>query len=127
MASHITLAIFAACFVVLMMAGAAAKSMPGMVMAPAPPPSKSSFTYPSMVIGLLAFIVTFLVVSESELCKVCLDSLVLFVLWILLCALSSWYFTSCFPRVIKKFGGIYKLINVCLIVVVVDVLLCISL
>lgn len=84
MASHSTVAIFVACFVVLVMVAAAqgtggsmqgSVSMTGnianeMVMPPgtsmsappAPPPSgsTSNLPYSSMVIGLLAFIATFL-------------------------------------------------------------------
>ena len=37
---------------------------PGMVMSPAPTPNMSNLASPSMVIGLLAFIVTIFVVKE---------------------------------------------------------------
>ena len=105
MASHHTIAIFAACFAVLVMVVAVQgdmPAMPGMVATPAPgvvaPPtsapspngSTSNLTYSSMVIGLVAsFIVTFLVVKEglwglSYSPAVCLGSLVLLVLWFLL-------------------------------------------
>ena len=109
MASHHTIAIFAACFAVLVMVVAVQgdmPAMPGMVATPAPAPapgvvapptsapspngSTSNLTYSSMVIGLVAsFIVTFLVVKEglwglSYSPAVCLGSLVLLVLWFLL-------------------------------------------
>ena len=89
MASHHTIAIFAACFAVLVMVVAVQgdmPAMPGMVATPAPAPapapapgvvapptsapspngSTSNLTYSSMGIGLVAtFIVTFLVVKEG--------------------------------------------------------------
>lgn len=61
MASKISHAVFAACLAVFVAVAAAHEGhehTPGMVMAPEPSDSLSSFTYPSMVVGLLGLLVS---------------------------------------------------------------------
>lgn len=55
MASRAT---YALCFALLVVIATAADmpGMPGMAAPPAAPPSGSSYTYPSMVVGFLAFV-----------------------------------------------------------------------